>query len=126
MILISFGGCSARDRIFIIGVFGSETASSETIQGFKQGMVELSYVEGKDIKYIHKSFNEQDEQGIDAGIRQIMEQDPDLLFTIGRGGALHARRLVEGTDLPVLFCGDACREKNGQAGATNISGDQTV
>ncbi|MBN1627869.1 MAG: ABC transporter substrate-binding protein [Deltaproteobacteria bacterium] len=113
LLLSVLAGCKASPKIFKIGIFMSDSSTPDSMQGFKQGMVELGYIEGRDIKYIHKSFNEKDEQSIDTGIKQIIEEDLDLLFSIGRGGALRAKKLVEGTDLPVLFCCEAWPEKNG-------------
>jgi len=102
-LLLIIGGCKAPAKIFTIGIASHLSINAPILEGFKKGMVELGYIEGENIKYIFKSVPETDEQNIDAGIKELLNQDIDLLLTTGRETALRAKQLVKGSDIPVLF-----------------------
>jgi hypothetical protein len=44
-------GCKKHEKIFTIGIVSNGLADSSILKGFKNSMVDLGYVEGKNIKY---------------------------------------------------------------------------
>jgi len=113
LILAEFAGCKAREKIFTIGIVSEVSLNAEVLEGFKQGMIELGYIEGKNLMYINKSVKMLDKQDIEAGIKEVLSQDIDILLTLGRSVPIGAKELVKGTDMPVLFCGDAWPVEDG-------------
>lgn len=52
LILTAFEGCNPREKIFTIGLAGPPSAQAGIFKGFKMGMAELGYIEGKNVRYI--------------------------------------------------------------------------
>jgi len=108
------GGCNkAPAKVFAIGIVGFSPFNVETLEGFKTGMTELGYVEGRDIRYVHAWIDENNAQIIDEKIREVFAQDLDLLYTMGINVDLRAKELLKGTDMPVLFSGSSWPVENG-------------
>jgi putative tryptophan/tyrosine transport system substrate-binding protein len=103
MLLTIFGGCKTHEKPFTIGVLVDVSNFGTVIEGFKTGMAELGYVEGKNVKYIYDGILENNQNIIDAEIKKLLSQDVDLLLPVGNLLALRAKKVVEGTDMPVLF-----------------------
>jgi putative tryptophan/tyrosine transport system substrate-binding protein len=100
--LIAFGGCGHRDNVFTIGIVNNAPANSVVLEGFKKGMAELGYVEGRDVRYIYNDTLESSDQIINTEIKKFLNQDVSLLLTISNETALIAKKDVEGTEIPVL------------------------
>jgi len=103
------GGCKAPARVFKIGVVGGE--GKNTFEGFKAGMTELGYVEGKNVMYLHLIIPQNNDQKTGSTSKELMSQDIDLLLTMG-GSPLQVRQFVKG-DTPILFAGDAFPVESG-------------
>lgn len=105
LFIMTLVGCKESERIFVVSVVSSNPLDEiPTWLGFKEGMAELGYVESNNLKYIVKSVPEDDEQAIDAAIKEVLNQDIDMLLTLG--GHLvdqRAKEVAESTDIPVLF-----------------------
>lgn len=108
LILTVFSGCRPSARVLTIGIASSSSSNdSVPLKGFKEGMFELGYIEGKDIRYIYKGNLNSQGNGVDDGIKELLEQDLDILLVLGRDVSIRAKKLVQGTDMPVLFTGNA-------------------
>jgi putative ABC transport system substrate-binding protein len=101
--LISFEGCKAPSRIFTIGIPCQIPIEAPILEGFRTGMAELGYVEGRNIKYIYNTIPEMNNQVIDAKIKELLAQNIDLLLILETEVASPAKEIVKGTDMPVLF-----------------------
>jgi putative ABC transport system substrate-binding protein len=102
-LLLTFAGTGqAMAKLFTIGVVNSVPVLSQALEGFKAGMAELGYVEGKDVKYIYHGLIEDNQKIIDAEIKDLLSRDIDMLLTVGNPAALRAKKAVEGTGMPVL------------------------
>lgn len=103
-IIIFSSGCSkTSSEPFKIGILSYVSIHAPVIEGFKEGMAESGYREGRDIEYIYNGILQNDNRIIDAEIRNLLSQDIDLLLTVGNQVSLQAKKAVEGTDMPVLF-----------------------
>lgn len=107
------GGCKAPARTFVLGIASHASMDTAGIKGFKAGMVESGYIEGKNIKYIFKRVLETDIQDMDDGIKELLSQDIDLLLTTGEMVPLRANGLVKGTGVPLVFIGNSHPVENG-------------
>jgi len=112
LLLTAFGGCNKTPaKVSTIGVIAFTNSNSMVREGFKAGMAELGYVEGKNIRYIYALIPEDNDQIIDSKTRELLSQDLDLIFATGKL-ALKAKELAKG-DMPILFAGDAFPVESG-------------
>jgi len=105
LLFIISGGCGNHARVFTIGVITYGNSNTSSLEGFKAGMAELGYNEGKDIKYLYAIITNDNDQEIDTKIKKLLTQGPDLILAMGKL-ALNAKRLAEG-GTPVIFSGNA-------------------
>lgn len=103
LMIFDLAGCTTSKKIFTIGILVSVSSHSPAIEGFKNGLSELGYVEGTDVKYIYYGIVENNPETIDAEINRLISQDIDILLSLGNESALRARKATEGTGIPVLF-----------------------
>jgi putative tryptophan/tyrosine transport system substrate-binding protein len=100
-LLIPGKNVNALDKIFAIGVVRDVKILSPVLDGFKAGLSELGYIEGKDVKYL-VSETEGNKKEIITEIKGLLSKKIDLLLTIGNTSALAAKEAVKGTTMPVL------------------------
>lgn len=91
-----------QNKTYTIGV-ASEPNLGVVLDGFKAGMTELGYVEGKNVTYIYHGELRTDPQVNEAEIKSLMGQKVGLLLTLGNMPSVAAKNAVEGTDTPVVF-----------------------
>lgn len=103
IITFSVAGCTDKPDVFSIGIVTQIPKGFPAFEGFKSGMSELGYIEGKNLKYIYNEIESSDEQVIYDEIRRVIALDIDLLLTFENEATLKARDVVTGTDMPVLF-----------------------
>jgi putative tryptophan/tyrosine transport system substrate-binding protein len=107
-LLTSAEAGSAVEKIFTIGVLNDVSILAPVLDGFKKGMKQLGYVEGKNVRYIYKGLLENNQKIIDAEIKNLLSQKIDMFLTIGNNTTSLAKKAVEGTDMPVLM--SACNK----------------
>jgi putative ABC transport system substrate-binding protein len=100
LLLTACGGGSQAQKILTIGVVAEVSIHPPAIAGFKAGMADLGYVEGKDVIYIYNGVAGSKPEAIDGEIKSLLAQQVDLLFVVG-SPAIQAKQAVEGTDIPV-------------------------
>jgi putative ABC transport system substrate-binding protein len=96
-------GCGAeKPRVYRVGVLSGLDFAASAVDGFKEGMTELGYVEGENIVY--------DVQRTDfdmAAYRRILQQfvadEVDLIFVFPTEASQEAKAATQGTDIPVVF-----------------------
>jgi putative tryptophan/tyrosine transport system substrate-binding protein len=105
LLLFSASGSGhAMNKVFTIGVVNWVPVLSRAVEGFKAGMTEQGYIEGKNVKYIYNGLIQNDQKTIKAEIRKLLSLDVDLLLSVGYEASLEVKKAVEGTDMPVLVC----------------------
>jgi putative tryptophan/tyrosine transport system substrate-binding protein len=98
-------GCKSRIKTYKMGIAANSQRDGLVLEGLRAGMAELGYLEGENLEYIIKDFIIEDEEKIDTQVKELLAQDMDIVFVIGKAGD-SVRKLASGTDLPVLFAGD--------------------
>ncbi len=96
-------GCgTATPKVYHVGILSGLDWFASTADGFKAGMTELGYVEGKNIVYdLQKTNFEPDkEQQI---LKKFVADKVDLIFTFPTEVSLAAKAATQGTNIPVLF-----------------------
>ena len=102
-LLLSACGGAARPQTFTIGVIHSNAALDQVLAGFKAGMTEQGYVEGKNVTYIFHGVTRNDSQATGEEAKSVAALKVDLLFTLGTIATVSAKKAVEGTKIPVVF-----------------------
>lgn len=102
-LLVISSGNSASARILTIGVITHVAIHDPAIDGFKQGMTELGYIEGKDVRYIYNGLVEGIPEKIDAEIKNLLARGVDQFLTAGNLVTTRVKMATEGSDIPVLF-----------------------
>ena len=74
-----------------------------TVDGFKEKMTELGYIEGKNILYDFRrsSFDTATERSV---LRDFVEKKLDVILVFPTEAALEAKAAIRGTDIPMVFC----------------------
>lgn len=79
LLLTTLIGCKTHEENYTIGIITSnEYPKTPAWFGFNDGMAEWGYIQGKNLKYIIKKISEDNEK-IDAAIKEILNQNPDDL-----------------------------------------------
>jgi putative tryptophan/tyrosine transport system substrate-binding protein len=102
LLLTSTYAVHASDRAFVIGILNDSSIFSPAVEGFKAGMAELGYVEGKNVSYVYHGRLGIDEKIIDTEIRRLLSLKVDLLWTVGNGTTFLAQKATAGTSMPIV------------------------
>ena len=93
--------CS-KPKVYRVGVLCGVGFLSPITEGFKDRMTELGYVEGKSIIYdVHTT--DFDVAVYDQVIKKFVEDKVDLIFVFPVEATLQAKKVREGTDIPIVF-----------------------
>lgn len=102
--LFSFllAGCDFQSDRFTIGMVNDVSIREPALDGFKAGMAEFGYIEGKNIHYIYNGVTGAKEEFIDVEINKMVSQDVDVLLALGNNVAFRAKKLLGGTGIPIV------------------------
>jgi putative ABC transport system substrate-binding protein len=109
MVLLCIGFCSCsekKQKVYRVGILTGYSPFMVIADGFKSGMVELGYIEGKNIAY-DIQIKDFDPEGEKTAVRQFIKDKVDLIFTFPTEASVIAYKLAQGTGIPVVFamCG---------------------
>ncbi len=102
LLLIMPEGCRPQAKMFTIGMLNDVSIREPSLDGFKAGMAESGYVEGENIRYIYNGATGIDVDVIDAEIKKMLSLDIDILLALGNTVAIQAKKILEGTNIPVI------------------------
>lgn len=102
LLLIVLEACSSQPELFTVGMVNDVSIREPALTGFKEGMTELGYIEGKNIRYIYNGVTGIEDGIIDAEIKKMLSQDVDVLLALGNVVTLRAKAVLEGTNIPVV------------------------
>lgn len=89
-------------KVYQIGLLQMSTPVNPNIEGFKAGMEELGYVEGKNVQYTYLNA-EGDTQKVIQYAKDLVAMNPDLIFTNTSPATKAAKEATQDTDIPVVF-----------------------
>jgi putative ABC transport system substrate-binding protein len=93
---------SEKSGPYTVGVVNALHTLDGAIEGFKDGMKDLDYLEGKNISYIyHGAVKGQDT--LKAAVEALLDAKVDLILSITTPATLAAKKATAGTGLPVVF-----------------------
>ncbi len=87
---------------FTIGLVTNNPNGLRNVQGFKDGLAKLGYIEGENVTYIFEGSPTRGEE-LDNVLKRMVEAEVDLIFTAGTPTGVAAYRITKGTDIPVVF-----------------------
>ena len=95
-----FSSKSASTKMYHVGVLSALAYFDPTIDGFKQKMTELGYVEGKNITYdVQKGPAPVGNQTI---IKKFVDDKVDLILVFPTEASLEAKEGTKGTNIPII------------------------
>ncbi len=103
VVSLLLSGCGAGPKTYTIGMVNHAPSMVPVFEGFKAGMAELGYVEGKNVTYVSHGVLGTDSKKIADDIKSLLDQKVDLLVTVGSPTTLPAEKAVEGTKTPIVF-----------------------
>jgi len=99
-----FNGCSGKapQKVYRVGILSSLSQLHASIDGFKEKMAELGYIEGKNIIYDTHKTNP-DPVTSKQVLNKFVADKVDLIFVSPTETALVAKAATKGTNIPVVF-----------------------
>ncbi|MBN1220635.1 MAG: ABC transporter substrate-binding protein [Anaerolineae bacterium] len=98
LLLLACGG----QKTYTVGVLSIVPDLDSVLEGFKEGMTELGYLEGENITYSYEGATA-DMDKLDAVAQGLAAADVDLILTITTPATRAAQKATVGTDIPVVF-----------------------
>jgi len=87
---------------FTIGLVTNNPNGLRNVQGFRDEMAELGYIEGENVAYMFAGHPTKGDE-LDAILESMVEAGVDLIFTAGTPTGVAAHRITAGTNIPVVF-----------------------
>jgi putative ABC transport system substrate-binding protein len=97
-------GCEGRGSAtqYTVGIVCLNDKLFPVVQGFKDRLTELGYVEGKNISYLYHCPLK-DKSQTKSAINSLVEQEVDLLFTMSTPITKQALSMAENKGIPIVF-----------------------
>jgi putative tryptophan/tyrosine transport system substrate-binding protein len=92
----------AAPKMLKIGILDGFPYIKDNVSGFKDGMAELGYVEGKNVVYDVQETNP-DLDKYKAVLRGFADEKVDLMFTFPTEATLEAKKIDQETGIPLVF-----------------------
>ena len=100
--LIILFGCGKRHRVYKIGVLCGLEFFCNTVDGFREKMNELGYVENKNVLYDLQN-SESDLKKAKEILHKFVSDKVDLIFVLPTDVSVAAKEAASGTNIPVIF-----------------------
>jgi putative ABC transport system substrate-binding protein len=100
-LLLTGCGGAPKAKTYTIGVVSSSLNQENTVKGFKEGMTELGYAEGRNITYIYDGPVSADK--LDAAAQDLVKAKVNLILSITTSATKAAQKATVGTDIAVVF-----------------------
>lgn len=111
-------------KVYRVGALVADDQFVPAVDGFKQRMAEIGYVEGKNITYDFQN-SKGDQDVLKRLAETLVQRQPDLIVTSSTTASVPIAKLTVGTDLPVVFlsAGDPLRlVKSYASSGNNLTG----
>ncbi len=104
--LISFCGCEGgegkTDKVYKVGILSGLDYLSAAVDGFKEELTKLGYIEGQNIEYDVQKTNS-DFDDYKKFSQKFVDDKVDLVFCFPTEASLELKEATKGTDIPVVF-----------------------
>ncbi len=98
------GACAdaQADPTITIGLVTNNPNGMRNVEGFRVGMEEFGYFEGRNVTYVFAGEPVRGDD-LELALRSMVDAKVDLIFTAGTPTGVAAHRATAGTDIPVVF-----------------------
>jgi putative ABC transport system substrate-binding protein len=101
---VQIAGCAPQKKSsFVIGVVSPAPSMEPVLQGFKDGMAEKGFVEGKNVTYIYHGPLGSDAAKLEAEVQSFVDAKVDLILSLATPATVAAQKVTAGTKIPVVF-----------------------
>jgi putative ABC transport system substrate-binding protein len=100
-LLLTGCGGAPKTKTYTIGVINPSPNQENTIEGFKEGMTELGYVEGENVTYIYEGPVGSDK--LDVVAQGLVKAKVNLILATSTLATKAAQKATGGTDIAVVF-----------------------
>ena len=101
---LTIASCSTEPTgsVISIGLVTNNVNGLRNVDGFKDGMAELGYEDGRNVEYV---FADEPLSGdrLEEALEAMVASDVDLIFTAGTPTGVAAHRITSDSGIPVLF-----------------------
>ena len=105
IVFFSLGSCGNGNdptRKVRIGIVNLTPTVETTIQGFKEGLAELGYEEGKNVEYLYEGPVKKI-AALDGAIERVLNQKPDLILSLLTPVTVKLKHATAESKIPVVF-----------------------
>lgn len=100
---LAFAGPAFADPVKIgVANFGEHPQLNASIAGFKQGLAESGFVEGKDVTF-SESHTNFDASLVPQMITKLQSEGPKLMYTVTTPVSQIAQKTLTGSGIPIVF-----------------------
>ena len=103
---LASAGCSSganeAEAVKTIGVLQLIDKLDPIVDGLKQGLSDLGYVEGQNANYLYRNVHA-DTNLLDGYLKEMIEADVDLIVSVSDPPTMAAKPATGGTGIPVVF-----------------------
>jgi len=101
LFLTSYTCQQQKEKTYVIGYINPNPEEEEGAQGFLRNMPKFRFIEGKNVTYIKSETK--DMKAMENAMKDMVAKRVDLIFAMTTPAAKMAKRLTEGTNIPVVF-----------------------
>jgi len=102
-VCVFLSGCSEKKpKVYRVGILSGLDYMVDATNGFKAKMIELSYIEGKNIVYDLQKTNF-DMAVYKSSLKKFVDDKVDLIFVFPTEASQEAKAATRGTNIPVVF-----------------------
>ena len=99
---LGLAGPAGAQKVYRIGSLNTAEQFVNAFEGFKGRMVELGYVEGKNVRYDFYNAKGSTE-ALNAFAKKLVQDKVDMIVTSATSSTVAAAKATEGTNIPVVF-----------------------
>lgn len=102
ILLFSYSCDLKKEKTYVVGIVNPSDGLVDVVKGFREGMEERGYHEGKNITYLYdgplEGMNE-----VDAAISDMLAKKVDLIYSLTTPASRKLKNALANTDTPGIF-----------------------
>ncbi|RJR18760.1 MAG: hypothetical protein C4581_06095 [Nitrospiraceae bacterium] len=101
--LTTFSGCdTVKEKHYTVGIINPSTGLEEVVRGFRSGMEEHGYHEGKNITYLYAGPLDSTDR-VDPAIDEMLANKVDLIYSLTTPVTKKLKEALTGKEVPGVF-----------------------
>lgn len=94
--------CGTKSKTYTIGVVNLTASMEPALEGFKAGMADLGYVDGKNVTFLYDGPTGSEDK-LDAAARKLVNAKVNIILSMTTPATQAAKRATANTSIPVVF-----------------------